>query len=53
MSVEPILLTASCSDGILYPGALAGVYATSNGGNGTSEAYVSNWRDQGQGQYLD
>lgn len=44
---------ASCTDGILYLGALVGVYATSNGGNGTSEAYVSNWRYQGQGQYLD
>jgi len=30
-----------------------GVYATTNGANGTgTDAYVSNWRYQGQGQYL-
>jgi hypothetical protein len=53
MSVEPILLMASYTDGILYIGALVGVYATSNRRNGTSEAYVSNWRYQGHEQYLD
>ncbi|KAF2136174.1 glycoside hydrolase family 43 protein [Aplosporella prunicola CBS 121167] len=33
-----------------FTGALVGVYATSNGGNGTSEAYVQRWRYEGQGQ---
>ncbi|OMP87539.1 Xylosidase/arabinosidase [Diplodia seriata] len=37
-----------------YTGALLGVYATTNGvvSNGTSKAYVSRWRYQGQGQYI-
>lgn len=37
-----------------YTGTLLGVYATSNGvvGNGTSKAFVSRWRYQGQGQYI-
>lgn len=33
-----------------FTGALLGAYATSNGGNGTAEAYISNWNYQGWGQ---
>ena len=33
-----------------FTGALVGTYATSNGGNGTTEAYVTNWNYQGWGQ---
>ncbi|KAF1845391.1 glycoside hydrolase family 43 protein [Cucurbitaria berberidis CBS 394.84] len=33
-----------------FTGALLGAYATSNGGNGTAEAYVTNWNYQGWGQ---
>ncbi|KAF2842605.1 glycoside hydrolase family 43 protein [Patellaria atrata CBS 101060] len=35
-----------------FTGALLGVYATSNGGNGTTPAYFENWRYQGQGQFM-
>ncbi|KAF9633296.1 Glycoside hydrolase family 43 [Lasiodiplodia theobromae] len=37
-----------------YTGTILGAYATSNGvvGNGTSKAFVSRWRYQGQGQYI-
>ncbi|KAF8859268.1 hypothetical protein BDZ45DRAFT_742510 [Acephala macrosclerotiorum] len=33
-----------------FTGILVGVYATSNGGNGTTESYISGWRSQGKGQ---
>lgn len=33
-----------------FTGTLVGVYATSNGGNGTETAYVSNWTYKGEGQ---
>jgi beta-xylosidase len=33
-----------------FTGTLVGVYATSNGGSGTTESYVSRWRYQGEGQ---
>ena len=33
-----------------FTGTLAGVYATSNGGNGTTEAFVTNWGYKGWGQ---
>ncbi|CAN9391575.1 unnamed protein product [Alternaria alternata] len=33
-----------------FTGALVGAYATSNGGIGTTEAYVTNWNYQGWGQ---
>ena len=33
-----------------FTGTLLGVYATSNGGNGTQPAYVSNWNYLGWGQ---
>ncbi|EKG13464.1 Glycoside hydrolase family 43 [Macrophomina phaseolina MS6] len=36
-----------------FTGTLVGVYATTNGGNGTTDAYVSRWRYQGQGQFID
>ncbi|KAF2465516.1 arabinofuranosidase [Lindgomyces ingoldianus] len=36
-----------------FTGTLVGVYATSNGGNGTAEAYVSNWNYLGWGQVRD
>ena len=35
-----------------FTGTLVGVYATSNGGNITEDAYFSKWRYQGQGQFL-
>ncbi|OJD40207.1 xylosidase : arabinofuranosidase [Diplodia corticola] len=34
-------------------GFTVGVYATTNGGNGSTDAYVSRWRYQGQGQIID
>ena len=37
-----------CTDDLL--GTLVGVYATSNGGNGTTESYFSRWRYMGRGQ---
>lgn len=33
-----------------FTGTLLGVYATSNGGNGTQMAYVSDWTYTGEGQ---
>ncbi|KAJ4360581.1 uncharacterized protein N0V89_001147 [Didymosphaeria variabile] len=33
-----------------FTGTLIGVYATSNGGNGTETAYVSKWTYKGEGQ---
>ncbi|KAJ5645907.1 hypothetical protein N7490_002279 [Penicillium lividum] len=33
-----------------FTGTLVGVYATSNGGDGTTESYISRWRYQGKGQ---
>ncbi|KAE8139975.1 glycosyl hydrolase [Aspergillus pseudotamarii] len=35
-----------------FTGTLVGVYATSNGGSGTTDAYISNWRYEGQGQKI-
>ena len=34
-------------------GTLVGIYATSNGGEGTAPAYFSEWTYVGQGQYRD
>ena len=34
-------------------GTLVGIYATSNGGEGTTPAYFSEWTYVGQGQYRD
>jgi hypothetical protein len=36
-----------------FTGTLVGVYATSNGGNGTTPAYISNWNYRGWGQVRD
>jgi hypothetical protein len=36
-----------------FTGALVGVYATSNGGNGTEAAYVRNWTYEGWAQVRD
>ncbi|KAF9258368.1 xylosidase : arabinofuranosidase [Marasmius fiardii PR-910] len=36
-----------------FTGTLVGVYATSNGGNGTTESYISRWRYTGNGQKID
>ncbi|KAL4893209.1 glycosyl hydrolase [Aspergillus ambiguus] len=36
-----------------FTGTLVGVYATSNGGAGSTEAYVSRWRYDGEGQKID
>ncbi|KAF2755191.1 glycoside hydrolase family 43 protein [Pseudovirgaria hyperparasitica] len=36
-----------------FTGTLLGVYATSNGGEGKTAAYVSKWRYTGQGQFRD
>ncbi|OCL02904.1 glycoside hydrolase family 43 protein [Glonium stellatum] len=33
-----------------FTGTLLGIYATSNGGNGTTDAYFSSWKYTGQGQ---
>ncbi|KAJ5723628.1 hypothetical protein N7488_001663 [Penicillium malachiteum] len=33
-----------------FPGTLIGAYATSNGGIGMTDAYISRWRYQGKGQ---
>lgn len=34
-------------------GALVGVYATTNGGDGRTPVYVSEWKYYGQGQFRD
>jgi hypothetical protein len=36
-----------------FTGALVGAYATGNGGEGTTEAYITNWNYQGWGQVRD
>ncbi|PSN58962.1 hypothetical protein BS50DRAFT_605443 [Corynespora cassiicola Philippines] len=36
-----------------FTGSLVGTYATNNGGNGTTPAYVSRWRYQGLAQSID
>lgn len=36
-----------------FTGALLGVYATANGGDGTAPAYVSDWNYVGRGQVRD
>jgi len=33
-----------------FSGTMLGVYATTNGGNGTTESYISKWRYTGKGQ---
>lgn len=38
---------------IKSPGALLGVYATTNGGSGAFKTYVSDWNYAGQGQVVD
>jgi hypothetical protein len=35
------------------PGTLVGVYATSNGGEGVTESYISRWRYEGLAQEVD
>lgn len=35
-----------------FTGTLVGVYATSNGGDSTEDAYFSNWRYYGLGQFI-
>lgn len=42
---------SAVSDG--FTGTFLGVYATSNGGNGSTSAYFSNWSYIPQGQFLD
>lgn len=37
----------------IFLGTLVGVYATSNRGNGTTNAYISRWRYNGLGQEID
>ncbi|KAF2690224.1 glycoside hydrolase family 43 protein [Lentithecium fluviatile CBS 122367] len=52
-SKEPLTVFAYVPGNIVswgFTGTLVGVYATSNGGNGTAEAYVGNWRYKGWGQ---
>jgi len=41
------------SDTNCWTGTLLGVYATTNGGKGSTPAYVSNWRYVAQGQFRD
>ncbi|PYI03272.1 xylosidase : arabinofuranosidase [Aspergillus sclerotiicarbonarius CBS 121057] len=36
-----------------FTGSLVGAYATKNGGSGSTPAYISRWRYQGQGQKID
>ncbi|KFX89979.1 hypothetical protein V490_06721 [Pseudogymnoascus sp. VKM F-3557] len=36
-----------------FTGTLVGVYATSNGGVGTTDSYISRWRYEGKGQDID
>ncbi|KFY50052.1 hypothetical protein V496_09624 [Pseudogymnoascus sp. VKM F-4515 (FW-2607)] len=36
-----------------FTGTLVGAYATSNGGAGNTESYISRWRYQGKGQDID
>ncbi|OBT65498.1 hypothetical protein VE03_04984 [Pseudogymnoascus sp. 23342-1-I1] len=36
-----------------FTGTLVGAYATSNGGAGKTESYISRWRYQGKGQGID
>ncbi|KAE8145441.1 glycosyl hydrolase [Aspergillus avenaceus] len=36
-----------------FTGTLIGVYATTNGGPVSTEAYISNWKYEGQGQKID
>ncbi|KAF9892135.1 hypothetical protein FE257_002541 [Aspergillus nanangensis] len=36
-----------------FTGSLVGAYATSNGGSGSTEAYISRWKYDGQGQMID
>ncbi|KAH3275516.1 hypothetical protein KXW55_006888 [Aspergillus fumigatus] len=36
-----------------FTGSLVGVYATSNGGAGSTPAYISRWRYEGRGQMID
>lgn len=55
-SREPLTIFAYAPGDIVswgFTGTLLGVYATSNGGNGTTEAYVSNWKYEGWGQIRD
>lgn len=37
----------------LITGVLLGIYSTTNGGNGTTPAYFSNWQYLPQGQFRD
>lgn len=38
---------------LILIGTVVGAYATSNGGKGTTDAYISRWRYQGKGQDID
>lgn len=40
----------SPTDKFKFIGTLVGAYATSNGGAGKTESYISRWRYQGKGQ---
>ena len=51
-SLLPAFSRLSGHDGLTGSGTLVGVYATSNGGSGTTDAYISNWRYEGQGQKI-
>ncbi|KAK2737639.1 hypothetical protein FQN55_000995 [Onygenales sp. PD_40] len=35
-----------------FTGTLVGAYATTNGGNVTTDSYISKWRYHGEGQYI-
>lgn len=54
MSEMKTVITAS-NDAVSwgFTGTILGVYATTNGGKGKQEAYVSDWRYEGQGQFRD
>ncbi|RDW65178.1 hypothetical protein BP5796_09870 [Coleophoma crateriformis] len=48
MGVAPATILSG-GDG-RFTGTLVGVYATSNGGSGSTESYIGRWRYQGKGQ---
>lgn len=55
-SNEPFRVLAYATGELIswgFTGALVGVYATSNGGNGTAAAYIENWNYEGWGQVRD
>ncbi|PTU22741.1 hypothetical protein P175DRAFT_0529819 [Aspergillus ochraceoroseus IBT 24754] len=53
-SFSPLAEAALVSGGTgRFTGALLGAYATSNGGSGSSPAYISQWRYESQGQRIE